>query len=191
MIESLKGFLAEYGLLAMFVAALTGSAVMPVPSEIVMPFGGFLVSLGYFSLPALVLVSTLGNLAGSLVAYYVGTKMTWIHRIHFLEEHLKVTQKFFDHHGLKAVLFGQMMPAVRMFISLPAGFARVPRGKFMLFTVMGALVWNSSLAYLGYFLGENWELVHQYGRYLSVLVVLLLPVMYLCYRKFLEAVDKL
>ncbi len=191
MIESLKGFLAEYGLLAMFVAALTGSAVMPVPSEVAMPFGGFLVSLGYFSLPALVLVSTLGNLAGSLVAYYVGTKMTWIHRIHFLEEHLKVTQKFFDHHGLKAVLFGQMMPAVRMFISLPAGFARVPRGKFMLFTVMGALVWNSSLAYLGYFLGENWELVHQYGRYLSVLVVLLLPVMYLCYRKFLEAVDKL
>lgn len=188
---SLQVFLEHYGLLAMFLVSLASSVAVPLPSEIVLPFGGFLVFLGYFSMLTLVVVVTAGTMIGSLLAYHVGTKMTWIHGFSFLEEHLRVTQKFFDNHGAKAVFVGQLLPVVRVFISFPAGFAKMSYGKFVVLTLLGALVRNSFLVALGYILGENWGLIYQYSRFIAILVVLSLPIAYLCYRKFLSVVDKL
>ncbi len=189
MFNWIEPLVESYGMLAIFITMALESALVPIPSEIVVPLGGFLAYKGYFTLWEVVLATSLANLLGSIVAYYAGTKMGWIHRFSFLEEHLKMSNRFFEKHGLKAVFFGRMMPAVRTFISLPAGMAGVPFWEFSLLTFIGAIPWNFALAYLGYLLGKNWELVHTYGQYLTVLVVLALPVAYWAYRKYERAVE--
>ena len=184
MIQVLEVFVENYGLLAVFVTMLLESALVPIPSEIVVPLGGFLASKGYFSLSELVFVTSFANLIGSVLAYYFGTRMGWIHRVGFLEDHLRLSKLFFDRHGLKAVFIARMLPAVRTFISLPAGLAGVPFVEFAVLTFLGSIPWNFALGYAGFVLGSNWELVHVYGRYLTAVVVLSMPVLYLLYRKY-------
>jgi len=182
----LKGFIDSYGLFAIFITQVFESALIPIPSEIVLPLGGFLAAQGYFSLFSLMLVASLANLLGAILAYYLGTKMTWIHKIIFLEDHLKMSQRFFDKFGIKTIFVARMMPVVRTFISLPAGLAKVPVWEFSFFTFLGSLPWNFILGYLGYILGQNWELVHNYGNYLTILVIIALPMLYVLYRKYEE-----
>lgn len=183
-IALVEAMINSYGLLAIFITMVLESAMIPLPSEIVVPLGGFLASKGYFSLITLTLVTSLANLIGSLIAYYLGTKMTWIHKIGFLENHLLASQRFFDRFGLKTIFIARMMPAVRTFISLPAGLAGVPIWEFTVLTFLGSLPWNFLLGYLGYVLGNNWELVHNYGSHLTILVIITLPVFYVLYRKY-------
>ncbi|MBR9689437.1 MAG: DedA family protein [Candidatus Altiarchaeota archaeon] len=185
-IAPLEAILNQFGLFAIFVTMVLESALIPIPSEIVVPFGGFLASKGYFSLFTLVIVTSLANLVGSIIAYYVGVKMTWIHKIKFLEEHLELSQRTFDKHGLKMIFFGRMLPAVRTFISLPAGIAKVPIWEFATLTFLGALPWNFALGYFGFLLGENWELVHSYGTYITIAIVLAIPITYFLYKKYEE-----
>ena len=185
----IEQFFSQFGLPAIVVSMFLESALVPIPSEIVVPLGGFLAQRGFFSFWALVIGTSLANLAGSMVAYHLGARMTWIHRFGFLEDHLRMSQRFFDRHGTKAVFFGRMMPAVRTFMSLPAGIAKFPEWEFAVLSFLGSIPWNLALAYLGYFLGENWALVHEYGQYLTVLVVLLIPAGYFLYRRYEKALQ--
>ena len=182
-------FFSQFGLPAILFSQLLESAMIPIPSEIVVPLGGFLAQRGFFSFWVLVIGTSLANLVGSIIAYHIGARMTWIHKFKFLEDHLNMSQKFFDRHGTKAVFFGRMMPAVRTFMSLPAGIAKFPEWEFIILTFIGSIPWNFALAYLGYFLGENWAMVHEYGQYVTILVILLIPVGYFLYRRYEKALQ--
>lgn len=189
MIESIVGFLSDYGFSAVILCAFLGSALVPIPSEVVIPFGGFLASRGYFSLISLVLASSIANVLGSTLAYFLGSKMKWIEKIGFLKSHLSTSEKLFRKYGTPAVFFGAMLPAVRTYMSIPAGLAKFPLRKFVLLVFTASVVWNTFLSLLGYILGSNWELVHSYGKYFVIAIVILLPIAYFIYRKFEEKIS--
>ncbi len=155
------------------------SACLPIPSEIVMPFSGYLVTVGRFNFWAVVFGGTMGNLIGSLAIYYVGL---WGGRpfvnkykryILIGENDLLRAEKWFEKYGSPAIFFSRLMPVVRTFISLPAGVARMDVTKFIAYTFFGSLPWNFGLTYLGLVLGENWESLEMYFKRLDLLILML------------------
>lgn len=138
------------------------SACLPIPSEIIMPFSGFLVSHGKFSFWLVILFGTTGNLLGSIVAYYVGFYggRPWLEKygkyILISSYDLEITDKWFEKYGQGAIFFGRLLPVVRTFISLPAGIAKMSLLKFCFYTFLGSLSWAYILTFAGVFLGERW-----------------------------------
>ncbi len=146
------------------------SACLPVPSEIIMPFAGFLVFNGTFSLWPVVLWGTIGNLIGSIIAYIVGYyggrpliekygKYILISR-----RELALADSWFQKYGGLSVFFSRLLPVVRTFISLPAGIAKMPFGKFCFYTFLGSLPWSFVLTYAGLIMGENWQELEVYFK---------------------------
>ena len=140
------------------------SACVPLPSEIIMPFAGFLVYAERFS--SLTVVATLGALGcnlGSVLAYEVGAYggrplIERFGKYILMNRHdLDVSDRFFQKYGSITVFIGRLLPVVRTFIALPAGIARMPRGKFHLYTFAGSWPWCYALAYCGYTLGVRWD----------------------------------
>ena len=139
------------------------SACIPLPSEIIMPFSGYLVYTGRFSLLAVATWGAIGCNVGSVVAYEVGyyggrPLVERFGRYIFLNKHeLDVADRFFERRGAIAVLIARLLPVIRTFIALPAGIARMPRLKFHLYTFLGSRPWRFVLAYVGMRLGEQWD----------------------------------
>jgi len=140
------------------------SACIPLPSEVIMPFSGFLVYTGRFS--SLWLVATMGAIGcnlGSLLAYEVGAYggrplIEKYGRYILMNKHdLERSDRFFQKYGSITVFLGRLLPVIRTFIALPAGIARMPRGKFHLYTFLGSWPWCYVLAYVGFKLGERWD----------------------------------
>lgn len=146
------------------------SACIPIPSEIIMPFAGFLVFEGNFSLLWVIFWGTMGNLAGSIIAYLVGfyggrPLIEKYGKYILISRHeLDLADRWFLKYGGMSVLFSRMLPAVRTFISLPAGIARMPFGKFCLYTFLGSLPWAYALTYAGLIMGERWKDLEVYFR---------------------------
>jgi len=165
------------GYFGVFILMVFESMVAPVPSEGVMPFAGFLVRSGEFSMVMVIIASTAGSILGSLISYYAGAwggKPLVVKYGKYLlldEHHLEITEKFFEKYGDKTIFFSRFIPVVRHFISIPAGIGRMNIAKFSIYTIVGAGMWNTFLAYTGIWLGEKWELVHKYSKYLDILVV--------------------
>lgn len=157
------------------------SMVFPMPSELVMPFAGFLIASGQMNLLFVVLAATLGSIVGSLLSYclgkYGGNKFVFKYGKYFLlnEEHLINTERWFSKKGDLTIFIGRFIPIVRHVISIPAGIGKMDIKKFSLYTILGAGIWNFFLAYIGYLLGSNWEKIKQYSDYISwaVLIILL------------------
>jgi len=162
----------------LFLMALE-SACMPVPSEIVMPFAGYLVWEGSTSMSfwGVVLVGSLGCTVGSIAAYafgyYAGRPLILRYGKYILirEKHLVSAEKWFDKYGDKATFIARLLPVVRTVISLPAGIAKMNFKKFVFYSFVGSVPWTLMLAYVGYWLGPNWEDVVGVFRGLDVLVV--------------------
>ena len=154
------------------------SAVIPIPSEVVMPFAGYLVSQGRFDFWLIVLVSTVGNLLGSIAAYFVGMYagreviIKYGKYILLREHHLVIAEKWFKKYGSEAVFFGRMLPVVRTVIALPAGIARMNFTKFALYTFVGSIPWNIALTYAGMWFGVNWLSIEKYMRWLYIPLVI-------------------
>jgi membrane protein DedA with SNARE-associated domain len=153
----------------------------PLPSELILPLAGFLTGRGEMSFPGAVLASTAGSLAGALVLYALGrgvgedrirrfvkARGRWLM---FEEEDLDRARAFFARYGSVAVFFGRLVPVVRSVISIPAGVQRMPLSTFCLYTTLGSLLWNTALIGLGWILGDQWESVRHYVRYLEWLVI--------------------
>lgn len=144
------------------------SANIPVPSEIVVPFGGFLAGEGKFTLLGIVLAATLGNLLGSWISYEVAfwggrpVLERWGKWVLITRHDLDLADRLFARFGSLIILVGRMLPVVRTFISFPAGVARMPRLKFLSYTFAGSLPWNFVLAYAGLVVGEQWHSLKQY-----------------------------
>jgi len=162
-------FITQYGYLAVFLLMLAESACIPIPSEVIMLFGGALaagaVPGAHPSLLGIIVAGVLGNLAGSYVAWAVGKYAgqaavhRWGRRVGIREHDIDRATAWFERHGASAVLFGRVVPVVRTFISLPAGFAGMPAIRFGLFTTLGCIPWTAALAIAGYALGANWQSV--------------------------------
>jgi len=165
------------GYLGVFVLMALESALIPIPSEIVVPLAGFLAQRGEMDLLAVTLAATLGNLAGSIGAYLLGLKVgrgfveKYGRYLLISREHLSLADRLFKEHGSKIILAGRMMLAVRTVISLPAGVAGMNLLKFVVYTFLGSIPWNLALAYAGYVLGENWVIVEEYMAYLDALII--------------------
>jgi membrane protein DedA with SNARE-associated domain len=170
--------IGSWGLPAVFVLMLLESACIPVPSEAIMPFAGFAVSQGKLTLAGIVIAGVAGNLVGSWIAYAVGFYGgrpfvdRWGKYVLLRPHHLDTAEHWFDHYGAPVVFFGRMIPSVRTFISLPAGFGKMKFWKFTLFTALGCIPWVAMLGYLGYKLGANWDKIQPYLHYADYLVVL-------------------
>ncbi|OPZ71648.1 MAG: Inner membrane protein YabI [bacterium ADurb.Bin478] len=157
------------------------SMIAPVPSEAVMPFVGFLVADGKWSVWASMLSTSLGSIIGSLVSYYLGyyggkPLVLKVGKYLLLDRHdLEMTEKFFNKRsGVWTLFISRFIPVIRHFISIPAGIGRMPIGSFVVATIIGATLWNSFLLYLGLKLRENWQVVQKYSHQIDIGVVLFL-----------------
>jgi membrane protein DedA with SNARE-associated domain len=152
------------------------SACIPLPSEIIMPFSGYLVTTGQFTMLGVTLAGAVGNVLGSIVAYCAGVwgGRPFVERYgrYFLVSHhdLDVADRWFAKYGEAAVFFGRMLPVVRTFISLPAGIAKMNFPRFVIFTFIGALPWCYLLAYIGVCMGEEWDNLRGYFHQFDVVI---------------------
>jgi membrane protein DedA with SNARE-associated domain len=151
------------GYLGVVVLMAIESACIPLPSEIIMPFAGYLVSIGQFSLVGAATMGALGCNVGSTVAYYVAAKggrkafERWGAYILVGPAELDRADRFFARYGSATVFFGRLLPVIRTFIAFPAGLARMPMLKFQIYTFVGSWPWCFALAYAGYLLGARWN----------------------------------
>ena len=165
------------GYLGIFVTMAMESAALPIPSEIVMPFAGFVASQGHLDFWVIVIAGTLGNLVGSLLLYYVGLKggrpvlMRYGKYLLISEREIKIAEEWFRKFGSKVIFFSRMLPIVRTFVSLPAGAAKMDIKKFSFYTLVGSVPWNIALTYLGFVLGENWQQIEGVFRAFDLAIV--------------------
>jgi membrane protein DedA with SNARE-associated domain len=169
----------------------------PIPSELVMPFAGFLTVDGRLNLPLAIVAGTSGSVLGAVVLYYIGRwadepiVRRFLRRygrwIMVSEADLDRVLGTFDRYGQPIVFFGRLIPIIRSLISVPAGMHRMPVGRFLLFTLLGSLIWTSLLTYAGVLLGENWprilDFTKQYER-LTLFIVLAAVVIFLAIRLY-------
>jgi membrane protein DedA with SNARE-associated domain len=139
------------------------SACIPLPSEVIMPFAGYLVSLGQFSLVGAATAGALGCNIGSTLAYLVAAKggrkafERWGSYVLIGSAELDRADRFFARYGAITVFVGRLLPVVRTFIAFPAGLARMPMLKFQIYSFLGAWPWCFALAYVGFVLGGRWD----------------------------------
>ena len=194
MTQWLINLVGSWGYIAIFVTMTAESAGLPISSEIVVPLGGALASQGKLSLGGpvvelvlVVLVSTLANLTGSLIAFWLtrryGERVVLSRagrRLGLSRGHLRLANRFFGRFGLWAVLVGRLLPIVRTYISFPAGLSRIGYVRFTLATLAGAIPWNFALAYAGYNLGQHYQTVAAtlgpFAIPIAIAVVILLAV---------------
>lgn len=154
------------------------SMVFPVPSEAVMPFAGFLWFQGRVTGWEILIWSTLGSLVGSLISYYIGYYFgeifikRWGKYAGLNEHHLEQTKNFFNRFGDKTVFVSRFIPIIRHLISIPAGAGKMSLPKFVIYTVIGAGLWNMFLAWIGFHLGSRWETVRHYSESLDIIFVI-------------------
>jgi membrane protein DedA with SNARE-associated domain len=173
----LIALITDYGLLIIFVLMAAENACLPVPSEVVVPYGGVLAALGHTSLWAVIVVSTAAAIVGAGTVYLMGRfggrplALRYGRRIRIKPGHVEMVERWFARRGEPMVIYTRMLPVVRTFISLPAGVARMSWPKFLLYTALGSAVWNAALAYLGWAFGANWDsLQHQFVRFTYIAV---------------------
>lgn len=167
-------FIEKTSYLGIFILMALESALIPIPSEVTMPFSGFLASQGIFSFWLVVLVGTVANLAGSLIAYYIGYLLEETVLIALIKRYGKfalVTVEDYNHayqwftkYGDKVIFISRLLPAVRTVISLPAGMFKMNLTKFIVYTTIGCFLWSVFLTYIGFKLGENWNKLEIYFR---------------------------
>ncbi len=160
------------------------SACIPLPSEIIMPFSGYLVSTGRLNLVLVATAGALGCNIGSTIAYLIGARggraavLKWGRYVLFGADELDRLGRFFDMFGSGAVFIGRLLPVVRTFISLPAGLAEMPFARFQIYTFVGSWPWCFVLAYVGMLLGREWDsnpIFHAYfSRFQWAIVTIIL-----------------
>ncbi|KQW97991.1 alkaline phosphatase [Acinetobacter sp. Root1280] len=167
----------------------------PIPSEVIIPSAGFAASKGQLLLSGVIIAGSFGSLLAAALLYWVGRKIpnqsifNWVDRygkyLFIKSEDVKKALDWFEKYGHRVVFFGRMVPAVRSLISIPAGMSHMPFWKFMLYSSVGTIIWTTFLACVGYYFGNNIELMQQiFSRvgYVIIVIVLIL-VAYFFYKK--------
>ena len=183
-VNETSNFVSEGGLLGIFVLMALSSACIPIPSEVVMLFAGFAVadpsqsaSQHHMTMLGVILAGLLGTMVGSWVAYAVGRggRLELFERhggkVHMGPAQIERADRWFRRYGDATVLFGRFVPVVRAFVSLPAGVARMPLGRFSLLSLIGSVPWVAGLAFAGYALGGDWKSARKYFEYVDYVIV--------------------
>jgi membrane protein DedA with SNARE-associated domain len=176
------------GYFGVFLLLFIENIFPPLPSELIAPFCGYMAARGELNLPAVIVAAVLGSMAGQMPWYYAG-RILGKKRVLALSAKygrwLTVTPHevdrvfgWFDRFGAASVFFGRMIPAIRAVISIPAGIAAMPLGKFLAYSLAGTTIWMGGLTYAGYRLGQNYELVEKYMGPGTKIVVVLVVVVY-------------
>jgi membrane protein DedA with SNARE-associated domain len=195
MLEQLSGIIIHLiqstGYFGVFILMALESALIPIPSEVTMPFAGFLVQQGKLNLYLVIFIGAFANLVGSLVAYAIGYFLEETVILKLIDKYGKfilVTRKEYEHsmhwfrkYGDSVAFFSRILPAVRTFISLPAGLSEMNVWKFSLFTFLGSLIWSTFLTYVGVYFGRNWAVLEPYFRKFNIALVVLFVLAVLWY----------
>ncbi|CDO03176.1 Inner membrane protein YabI [Oceanobacillus picturae] len=194
----ITNIMEQFGYLGILLMMALENLFPPIPSEIVLPFGGFLTTYTNITVWGVVIAATIGSLLGAVILYWIGTLLDvdrleriikrWGRIARIKVEDVHKADAWFDKYGYWTVLIGRMVPVVRSLISIPAGMSNMRFGLFMLFTVIGTLIWNSILITVGVILGESWHDITSFMDLYSDIVYFFLAVifailLYLYFRK--------
>lgn len=175
--DTLLQLMESYGYIAMFVAMALENANIPIPSEVVLGFAGFLISQQIFSFWTTFAVACVAGLVGSVISYWLGSYggrpllLKYGKYIFFNERKFRMAEDLFNKYGGIAVIICRCLPGVRTFISFPAGVARYPFWKFAIFTVIGTIPWTLLLVWAGSLLGSHWRDLIQYNHIFLMAVI--------------------
>jgi len=167
-VHEIVELVGQFGYMGIFIMMFLESTFFPFPSEVAMIPAGYLAFKGEMNLVGAIIAGTTGSLGGALFNYYLAKKygrkgvLAFGKYFFFTEEKLDKMELFFVKHGSFSTFVSRLIPGVRQLISLPAGLSNMPMGKFTLYTTLGAGLWVSVLAFLGYFIGENEVLLKEY-----------------------------
>jgi membrane protein DedA with SNARE-associated domain len=176
--EWATGILSALGYPGLVFLMALESMIAPIPSEAVMPFAGFLVVQGQFTLGGAIAASSLGTMIGSWLSYWMGLYggypliERWGKYLLLDKEHLELTRRWFERRGELTIFVSRFIPVVRHFISIPAGVARMNPWKFSIYTLIGGTAWNTILLVVGMKLKERWTTVQHYSHLVDVVVVI-------------------
>ena len=178
--KDVKTTIRSMGYFGVFGLMLLEASSLPIPSEVILPFAGYLISTGQYNLNIIIMifVSTISAVIGSLVDYFIGlkgtqaiTKYQVLGRPIFSEKHLKTVASWFSKYGPAMVFLGRLIPGFRTLISFPAGAVKMSLSKFIVYTLTGCVIWNTLLIYVGYYLGSSWREVANVSHYIIIATV--------------------
>lgn len=178
-VNVILSYISHWGYPAIFILMTLSSMCVPIPSEVVLLFSGYLVFQGKLDMFPVIALSAVGNLLGSYVAYYIGLKggrplfLRYGRYVFVKERELDWAERWFEKYGHETVFFGRMVPMIRAFISVPAGIAEMNPIKFNIYTFLGVLPWSIGLAYAGYYLGAKWQTITSYFTLASIIVAVI------------------
>ncbi len=182
LIEAVARFVTNYiaalGYWGVGIGMAIESANIPLPSELILPFGGYLVSTGQLNFYGAVMAGTVGGTVGSVLSYYLGLwggrplLIRYGRYFGFSMKHLEMADRWFKRYGEATVFFTRLMPVIRTFISLPAGISGMNFKRFLIYTFLGSLPWSILLVYVGLKLGQNWDAIKPWFHRLDVVIVL-------------------
>lgn len=197
--EIILSIMGKYGYIGVLLLIMVENVFPPIPSEVILLFGGFMTTYTKLSIFGMVVASTLGSLFGAIILYYIGKifnkdrlkkiisgKLGKILRLKVSD--IDNADNWFDNKGNKTVFFCRFVPLIRSLISIPAGMSEMPMFKFLLYTLFGSLIWNTVLIIVGSVVGENWtKIVNALDTYSHIVVLILLIIVvvgvYLFYKK--------
>lgn len=197
--EIILSIMGRYGYIGVFLLIMIENVFPPIPSEVILLFGGFMTTYTKLNIFGMVVASTLGSLFGAIILYYIGKifnkdrlkkiisgKLGKILRLKVSD--IDNADNWFDNKGNKTVFFCRFIPLVRSLISIPAGMSEMSMFKFLLYTLFGSLIWNTVLIIVGSVVGENWtKIVNILDTYSHIVVLILFVVVvvgvYFFYRK--------
>ncbi len=191
MVEWITNTMSSLGYLGIGLLMFAENLFPPIPSELIMPLAGFTVAKGEMNFVFAVLAGVLGTVLGALPWYYAG-KIVSEERLRALADKygkwmalsgkdIDKADRWFDRHGNQAVFFCRLVPGVRTLISLPAGISGMPLAPFLLYSTLGTTLWVGLLTYLGFVLGDNYDLVDEYLGPVSKIVLGLLVVAFIAW----------
>ncbi len=163
--------ISTLGYLGVFLLMIPGGANIPIPSEIILPFAGFLTASGELQFWSVVLIGVLGDLTGALISYSIAKRIdSGISK----KRNFKTAERFFQKFGEAAIFLGRILPVIRTFIAFPAGLFKVRLWRFIVLSLAGSLIWVTFLVYAGFILGDNWTVIEPYFKKFNYLIVVLL-----------------
>ncbi|WP_281828819.1 MULTISPECIES: DedA family protein [Lactobacillus] len=178
----------HFGYLAIALLIAIENVFPPIPSEVILSFGGFMTGKTQMNIVGLVIASTIGSLIGAIILYWIGSLLTeerltklFAHplfkKLGFKKDDVKRSIAWFDKHGIKTIFFGRFVPVIRSLISIPAGIAKVNKTYFLVLTTLGSLIWNTVLICLGAYMGSKWQIIVTIFEDYSLIVVAVLAIL--------------
>jgi membrane protein DedA with SNARE-associated domain len=178
--EWIFNIIENYGYLGVFLIIVIENVFPPIPSEIVLPFSGFMTTKTELSVAMMIAASTAGSVVGGTILYYIGTILDverlekivdrWGKYLQLKREDVYKADAWFDRYGIWTVFFCRMVPLLRSLISVPAGMSNMKMPLFLLFTLIGTAIWNTLLIVIGAKLGENWTQILSYTEVYSDII---------------------